>query len=261
MIGTTPGRRRALVAEVSALTGLWVAALLTIAFLIFEAVADTIARGSVALMMILWVGTVAYLLYNLALPSIAGTLPSRWLGVANYLTIVRAGMYCLVGGFIIIPPSDQIGWVPAVCYGAGAVLDQFDGRIARRTGQETLLGRRLDLGIDTLGFVVAPAVAVAWGQLPIWYLSLSAARYVYRGFKHLRRLRGYPLHERPDSNLGRYLAGGQMVFLTLALTPVISPSLAAAVAPLALAPSLGVFLRDYLFVAGHLPTGIDRFPY
>jgi CDP-diacylglycerol--glycerol-3-phosphate 3-phosphatidyltransferase len=261
MIGTTPGRRRALVAELSALTGLWAVAFLTVAVLVFEAVADTIARGSVVLMIILWAGTVGYLLYNLALPSVAGTLPSRWLGVANYLTIVRAGLYCLVGGFIVVPPSDPVGWVPAVCYGAGVVLDQFDGRIARRAGQETILGRRLDLGIDTLGFVVAPAVAVAWGQLPVWYLSLSAARYVYRGFRHLRRLRGRPLCECPDSSLGRYLAGGQMVFLTLALTPVVSPSLATAVAPFALAASLGVFLRDYLFVAGHFPTGIDRLPY
>jgi CDP-diacylglycerol--glycerol-3-phosphate 3-phosphatidyltransferase len=261
MIGTPPGRRRALVAEVSALTSLWTIALLAVALPVFEAVAEATARGSVALMVVLWAGTVGYLLYSLTIPSVAGTLPSRWLGVANYLTIVRGGLYCLVGGFMIVPPYEQVGWVPAVCYGAGVVLDQFDGHIARRTGQETPLGRRLDLGIDTFGFVVAPAVAVAWGQLPVWYLSLSAARYVYRGLKHLRRLRNRPLYACPDSSLGRYLAGGQMVFLTLALTPVISPSLAAAVAPFALASTLGVFFRDYLFVAGHLPTGNPRLPY
>ncbi|MFB6227364.1 MAG: CDP-alcohol phosphatidyltransferase family protein [Halobacteriales archaeon] len=178
------------------------------------------------------------------------------------------------------------------------MLDQFDGQVARSVGQETLLGRRLDLGIDTLGFVVAPAVAVAWGQLPVWYLSLSAARYVYRGLKRLRRLRGGQLHERPDSNLGRYLADGQMAFLTVVLTPLVSPAMATAVAPFALALSVSVFLRDYtpgrdlckpcrhkprvsraeridlvswrltesrpgvyLFVAGHLPTGSDRIPH
>ena len=261
MIGPSPGRRRALVAELSALTGLWVVALLAVAVPVFEAVADAVARGSVVLMVVLWAGTVGYLLYSLALPSVAGSLPSRWLGVANYLTIVRAGLFCFVGGFVVVPPSGQVAWVAAVCYGAGAALDQFDGRIARSVGRQTPLGRRLDLGIDTLGFVVAPVVAVAWGQLPVWYLSLSAARFVYRGLKYLRQVRDRPLQERPESEAGRYLAGLQMVFLTLALTPVVSPSLAAVVAPFALAPSLGVFLRDYLFVAGHLPTGTDRLPY
>jgi CDP-diacylglycerol--glycerol-3-phosphate 3-phosphatidyltransferase len=261
MIGTGPGRRRALVAELSALTSLWAVALLVVALPVFEAVADATARGSVALMVVLWAGTVGYLLYSLATPRVAGTVTSRWLGVANYLTIVRAGLFCIVGGFVLVPPSGRLAWVPAICYGAGAALDQMDGHIARSVGRETALGRRLDLAIDTFGFVVAPVVAVAWGQLPVWYLSLSAARYVYRGFKHFRRLRGRPLYDRPNGDLGRHLAGAQMAFLTVVLTPVVSPSLAAAVAPFALAPTLGVFLRDYLFVAGHLPTGIARLPY
>jgi CDP-diacylglycerol--glycerol-3-phosphate 3-phosphatidyltransferase len=46
-----------------------------------------------------------------------------------------------------------------------------------------------------------------------------------------------------------------MVFLTLALSPLVSPAVVFAVAPAALAPSLAVFLRDYLVVAGHLSRG------
>ncbi|MEF8841793.1 MAG: CDP-alcohol phosphatidyltransferase family protein [Haloarculaceae archaeon] len=261
MIEARADRRGPLVAELSALTSLWVVALLAVALLVSEAVADATVRGSVALMVTLWLGTVGYLLYSLAAPSIAGGSASPWLGVANYLTLVRAGLFCIAGGFVVVPPSGRLVWVPAICYGIGTALDQLDGRVARSVGRETPLGRRLDLAIDTFGFVVAPAVAVAWGQLPVWYLSLSAARYVYRGLTYLRRLRGRPLFERPDSDLGRYLAGGQMAFLTLVLTPIVTPAAAAAVAPLALAPSLGVFLRDYLFVAGHLPTGRDYLPY
>jgi CDP-diacylglycerol--glycerol-3-phosphate 3-phosphatidyltransferase len=54
----------------------------------------------------------------------------------------------------------------------------------------------------------------------------------------------------PDNEIGRYLAGGQMAFLTLALAPAVPGALATAVAPAVLAPSLAVFLRDYLVVAG-----------
>lgn len=261
MIAARAGRRGPLVAELSALTALWIVALLAVSLPVSEAVADATVRGSVALMVTLWLGTVGYLLYSLPDPSVAGGSASPWLGVANYLTLVRAGLFCIVGGFVVVPPAGRLAWVPAICYGIGTVLDQLDGRVARSVGRETPLGRRLDLAIDTFGFVVAPVVAVVWGQLPVWYLSLSAARYVYRGLTSLRRLRGRPLFERPDSDLGRYLAGGQMAFLTLVLTPIVTPAAAAAVAPLALAPSLGVFLRDYLFVAGHLPTGNDSLPY
>jgi len=261
MTGAAPARHRTLVAELSVLSTLWGLALLIVALPVFEAVADATARGSVAIMAVLWLGTVGYLLYSLAAPSVAGASPSPWLGLATYLTVVRAGLFCIVGGFVVVPATGRLAWVPAICYGAGVALDRLDGRVARSVGRETSLGRRLDTAIDTFGFVVAPAVAVLWGQLPVWYLSLSAARYVYRGLKYLRRLRGRPVFERPDGDLGRYLAGGQMAFLTAVLTPVVTPGSAAAVAPLALAPSLGVFLRDYLFVAGHLPTGSDRLPY
>ncbi len=260
MIGPAVGRRRVLVAELSGLTTLWVAVLLAVAATVSEAVTEDTVHGSVAVMVSLWAGTVAYLLHSLTVDPAAEGPPSDLLGVANYMTIVRAGLYCIVGGFVVVPPSGRLTWVPAVCYGTGVALDLLDGRVARTLGRETPLGRRLDMAIDTFGFVVAPVVAVAWGQLPVWYLSLSAARYVYRGLKYQRRLRELPLFDRPDSELGRYLAGGQMAFLTAVLTPAVSQTTAAAVAPIALAPSLCVFLRDYLFVAGHLPTDSESLP-
>ena len=53
----------------------------------------------------------------------------------------------------------------------------------------------------------------------------------------------------------RPLAALQMLFITLALAPPVPAAVTLTLAPLALAlaPSLSIFVRDYLVVAGHLP--------
>jgi len=204
----------------------------------------------------LWAGQLWYLARSLDADrrQEPGVRP-RSLGLANGVTVLRGALYAVVAGFVVVPSDTSLAWVPAACYGAGALLDRVDGLLARTVGRSTPLGDRLDMAFDTFGFVAAPLVAVVWGRLPVWYLSLSAARYVFRGGKHWRRLRGRPVFDRPDSDVGKYLAGLQMAFLTVALAPQVPADVVAAVAPAVLAPSLAVFLRDYCYVAGWLPPG------
>ena len=110
------------------------------------------------------------------------------LGLANAVTLLRGVLYAAAGGFLLVPPvTPAIRWAPGLCYGAGAALDFLDGRIARRNGRTTVLGARLDLDFDVLGFLVVPLVGVAWGRLPVWYLSLSAAPFVFRDHYSNRR--------------------------------------------------------------------------
>ena len=186
---------------------------------------------------------------------IVGSPYRHLFGVANALTLLRGGLYAVVAGFVVVPATTTLTWVPAACYGVGVVLDKLDGVVARTLGEETDLGERLDMAVDTFGFVVAPLVAVLWGRLPVWYLAISAARYVYLAGIHYRRRRGRPTYDRPDSDLGKYLAGVQMVFITVALVPAVPSGLVFAIAPIVLAPSLAVFARDFLYVSGRLPTG------
>ena len=176
----------------------------------------------------------------------------RLFGLANGVTLVRGALYAAVAGLAVASPDAGVAWIAATGYGVGVLFDGLDGRVARTIGTETDIGRRLDMAYDTFGFVAAPLVAVAWGILPVWYLSLSAARYVFRGAVGLRRARGRPVFDLPDSDLGKYLAGVQMVFLTVALVPAAPDHLVRAAAPVVLAPSLGVFARDYLVVSGRV---------
>jgi len=197
-------------------------------------------------------GLLLYVSYRLVPSRTAGRPLSRLFGAANTLTLLRGALYAVVAGFVVVPPETGLVWVPALAYGSGVVLDKLDGTVARTIGEETVLGERLDMAFDTFGFVVAPLVAVLWGQLPVWYLSLSAARYVYRGGLGWRQRRGRPLYDPPDSDLGKYLAGVQMVFLTGALAPAVPTEFVWTAAPFVLAPSLGVFVRDFLVVTGRL---------
>jgi CDP-diacylglycerol--glycerol-3-phosphate 3-phosphatidyltransferase len=189
---------------------------------------------------------VAYLAYHLDADGGSAFTPP------NLITLVRGGLYAATAGFVFVASAPTIRWVPAACYGAGVVLDYVDGSLARRTGRTTDLGAKLDLAFDTLGFLVAPLVAVAWGRLPVAYLSLSAARYVYRAGIGWREYRGRPVGDLPPSRLRRPLAALQMSFIAVALAPVLPASVLHPLALVVVAPSLAVFARDYLAVTGRL---------
>lgn len=173
---------------------------------------------------------------------------------ANAVTMIRGWLFAAVGGFVALPPTAAVAWLPGLCYGTGALLDYADGSLARHGDGESEFGERLDMAFDSLGFVVAPAVAVAWGRLPVWYLLLAAARYLFKLGRGYRRWRGLPVHELDPSDLRRNLSGLQMAFLTVALLPLVPPDPLAIVAGIVLTPSLAMFVRDYLVVAGRWPT-------
>jgi CDP-diacylglycerol--glycerol-3-phosphate 3-phosphatidyltransferase len=168
----------------------------------------------------------------------------------NLVTLARGGLYAATAGFLFVPPVPAVRWAPAVCYGAGVALDFVDGHLARRLGRTTDLGAKLDLAFDTLGFLVAPLVGVAWGRLPVAYLSLSAARYAYRAGIGWRKRRGRPVSDLPESRVRRPLAALQMGVITVALAPALPASAVHPLALVAAIPSLAVFARDYLAVTG-----------
>lgn len=179
--------------------------------------------------------------------------PAVVLEPPNLVTLARGALYAATAGFLFVAPSTPaVAWAPAACYGTGIMLDLVDGRLARRTGRTTALGAKLDHAFDTLGFVAAPLVGVAWGRLPLVYLSLSAARYVYRGGVWWRRRRGRFVGKLPGSRIRRPLAAAQMALIAVALAPTLPASVLHPLAAAAAVPSLVVFVRDYLVVTGRL---------
>jgi CDP-diacylglycerol--glycerol-3-phosphate 3-phosphatidyltransferase len=181
-----------------------------------------------------------------------GPLRDR-LGAANRLTLGRGLLIAAVAGFLPAPPTQGAArWIPGLLYLAAAAGDALDGYWARRRGEESLLGRRLDVELDALGLLAAPAVAVALGRLPPVYLLVGAAYYLYRGGLAWRRWRGLPAAEAPARPLARTTAGFHMGFVGLALLPVLDPGVLKVTAVLLMLPLLLGFGWDWLRAVGRL---------
>ncbi|WP_251328954.1 CDP-alcohol phosphatidyltransferase family protein [Haloplanus pelagicus] len=215
-------------------------------------VADATTRAAANRWTAITGAVLAYEVGFLALHLDAGR-PGAAVAPPNLVTLGRGLLYAATAGFLVVPPTTPaVRWAPAACYGTGVALDFADGRLARRTGRTTPLGAKLDHAFDTLGFLVAPLVGVAWGRLPPIYLSLSAARYVYLLGVGWRRRRDRPVGDLPESRVRRPLAALQMGFITVALAPVVPASIVHPASLVALAPSLATFVRDYVAVTGRL---------
>jgi len=183
------------------------------------------------------------------------------LGAATHLTLLRGLLVSAAVGFMPVVPAGAVRWLPALLYAAAAICDRFDGIVARRMGQATAFGARLDEAMDALGLLAAPLVAVAWGRLPPWYLLLGAAYYLFHAALWLRRRLELPIHlekvARRQST--RIFAGLQMTLVAVALAPLLPAAVTTVAATLLMMPTLIFFARDWFIMIGrleprHLPT-------
>ncbi len=174
-------------------------------------------------------------------------------GPATLLTVARGVLLAFLAGFLLLPqPTESLVWLPAGLYGAAALTDYADGTVARLTDHVTTLGARLDTEFDALGILIAPLLAVLYGQLPVWYLSVSAARYLFVLGRWVRRRRGLSVSDLPARPSRRPLAGLQMAFLSVVLSPAVGPPLTTVAAVLVAVPFIAGFVRDWLYVSGRL---------
>ena len=186
-----------------------------------------------------------------------GRLPAGGIGIATTVTLFRGGLISLVAGFIFVPePGGRLVWLPGGLYAVAVVCDRYDGVLARRLGQVTALGRWLDVEVDAFGLLIAPLVGVRWGRLPVWYLLLGAAYYLFAWGLWARRRLGLAVHAerlRP-SRAARFFAGIQMTVTAVALFPVLPRWVTVGAATVAMLPTLGLFVRDWFIVIGRLPA-------
>ena len=179
------------------------------------------------------------------------------LGCGTWITITRAMLIAILAGYLFQPwpPSrlvpGRLSWTPGTLYLAASFLDYLDGRVARAQQHETRLGAFLDINIDALGLLIAPLLAVWYGQLPIAYLSVSAAYYLFVFGIWLRKKLLKPVFEIKPRRSARIIAGFQMSFVGIALLPDISPSVKIVAAYIFMMPLLAGFVKDWLFASGY----------
>ena len=189
-------------------------------------------------------------------------------GPGNQLSLFRALVIGLLAGFLLLPrPPESLAWIIALLYTAAAIADWVDGYVARRTNHVTLLGQKLDMEFDGLGVAVVSLLAVAYGQLPAWFLFVGLARYLFLFGVWWRRRNDKPIGDLPPSVHRRVMAGMLMGMMTVVLWPIVPPEMATIGGAVVAVPVLLGFIRDWLFTAGYLDSDnpvyrrIQRFLY
>lgn len=172
-------------------------------------------------------------------------------GAGTWLSLFCGLLIALLAGFLFSPmPTGRLAWAPALLYTIARLLDLLDGYHARRANQVSELGATLDIELDGLGLLVAVALGVQWGRLPVWYLALAVSRQLFVAGMWLLRRRGKPVYDLSPSENRRIIAGFQTGFLTVALWPILPPPLTNFLAVLFAIPLVASFGRDWLVVSG-----------
>lgn len=180
-----------------------------------------------------------------------------YLGWGNVLTLLRGALLAALLGFTFAPrPEGWLAWLPGTLYALADATDFFDGYVARRTQHVTVLGEKLDMSMDGMGVFLASLLAVRYGQVPVWYLFVGSARFLFMAGEWLYQKRGRSLRPLGESVRRRAMAGLQMGFLAVMLWPIFTPPGTHIAATLIGLPFLLGFLWDWLSVSGTVPVAL-----
>jgi CDP-diacylglycerol--glycerol-3-phosphate 3-phosphatidyltransferase len=183
------------------------------------------------------------------------------LGYGTWLTIIRGALIAVLAGYLFQPWPEskffpgRLSWAPGLLYITASILDYIDGRLARICQHETRLGAFLDINFDALGLLIAPLVAVWYGQLPVAYLSVGLAYYIFIAGIRLRKKFSMAVFEPGPWCGARVIAGFQMGFVGIALLPVVKPPVTMLAAYVVMIPLLAGFVRDWMIVCGYWKAG------
>jgi len=175
------------------------------------------------------------------------------LGWGNAVSFARGIFIAALLGFLFSPwPKGWLGWIPFTFYLLAALSDLLDGYLARITDHVTKLGAALDMNNDSWGVFIVTGLVFWYGQVPIWYLPVGLARYIFIAGLWLREKQGKENLEMPHSFRRRIFAGIQMGFIVAVLAPPFSPPATTIAATLFMLLFLGGFLYDWFLVTGKI---------
>ena len=166
-------------------------------------------------------------------------------GIANQVTLLRAGLVCLAGGALLPGGASISGWSLAALVATALCLDGVDGWLARRLRVSSGFGARFDLEIDALLILVLALLVWQSGRVGPWVLAIGLMRYVFvlAGWR-FPALRG-PL---PPSRRRQTICVQQGVSLLICLLPPVGIGLAHVSAGLALVALLASFATDIIYL-------------
>lgn len=172
------------------------------------------------------------------------------LGAANRITLARATIILPLAGLVFHSAVDApaMGWWVVLWATLAFLLDNLDGRVARRTGTVSAFGARFDMELDAFLILVLSVLVWEWGKVGAWVLLIGALRYLFVGAGWVRRELNGPL---PESQRRKIVCVAQGVALLVCLGPIVSLDVASIVAGGALALLVYSFVVDVRWLLRH----------
>lgn len=190
-------------------------------------------------------GVAAILLYlvvaSCVITRIRGSHPYEAFGVANAITLVRAGMIALVTATLFATLDDGAALAIAAFCGLALALDGVDGWFARRSGLESTFGARFDLEVDALFVLILSAAAYMHDKAGAWVLLIGLMRYAFFSAGFLSKRLEAPL---PESLRRKAVCVVQIAALVILLLPQIVPPVSVWIAAAALSVLTWSFAVD-----------------
>jgi len=166
-------------------------------------------------------------------------------GLASRVTLLRLALIAWIAGLAAATWQPGVGWWAAGLGLVALVLDGVDGWLARRRGEVSPFGARLDMEADAAAILVLAAAALAWGRAGPWVLLAGGLRYAFvaAGWAWPRLAR--PLPPRPRRRLAMVVC---YAALALALAPPFAGPAAAGLAAFAVLAVAYSFAVDVVWL-------------
>jgi CDP-diacylglycerol--glycerol-3-phosphate 3-phosphatidyltransferase len=180
------------------------------AFLLLDPLGPAIARRwlTLACLGLLLLFTSVWTNLNRNRPDDLAPLMPR-LGAGTMLSILRGALIVWMAGFLAVPRlAGAAAWIPGLIFAAAISADYLDGYLARRQGMVTKLGEWLDINLDGAAVLAGILIALHAQVLPVWYLLVGLARYIFLLGIWLRVRLNRPVYELRESARRRSLADG-----------------------------------------------------
>jgi len=168
-------------------------------------------------------------------------------GLANQVTLLRAGLVCLIGGALLASgQAPLMSWSLAGLIATALALDALDGWLARRLRLASAFGARFDMEVDALLLLILALLVWQADRVGGWVVAIGLLRYGFvLAAQLVPRLRA-PL---PPSRRRKVVSAQQGVTLLLCLLPPVAGWLASAAAATALVCLTLSFGTDLLRLA------------
>jgi phosphatidylglycerophosphate synthase len=190
-----------------------------------------------ALFAVVAVGVVALADRHLAAPAF---------GVANGITLARAGLVAIVAALAGEPLSEPVLWFAVGVAIVAVSLDGVDGCVARHRGESSAFGARFDMEIDALSILSLTLLAWQSGRAGVWVIAGGLLRYAFVAAARVQPWLAAPLPPRRRRQTACIV---QIVALIVCIAPIVPSVLAGATALVGLTVLTASFATDVFWLA------------